>query len=177
VGFIIVTSAGLPEEPVPRWRSVLLDFTSLLDLRVTLAITSRQRLADLVDENRRQRACSAHAVFFRFGDSVWNFRERQSSVARVALSHRPLCYSHLRAILRPTILRFCVLRVADWCFVRRMGTPTAKLPIAVARSYPLPSRVSPESFRGWIAADLRPNHAERLHSLITRAKNASRPSA
>src|SRR5207249_2114674 len=77
VVFIIVTSAGLPEEPVPRRRSVLFDFTCLLDLRATLAITSRQGLADLVDEHRRQRACSAHAVFFRFGDSLWNFRERQ----------------------------------------------------------------------------------------------------
>src|SRR5205823_3567024 len=73
VVFIIVTSAGLPEEPVPTRRSVLLEFTCLLDVRATLAITSRQRLADLVDEHRRKCACSAHAFFSfmttRFGIS------------------------------------------------------------------------------------------------------------
>jgi hypothetical protein len=43
VVFIIVTSARLPEEPLPGRRSGLLGFACLLDLRATLALTSTQR--------------------------------------------------------------------------------------------------------------------------------------
>src|SRR5690348_3500025 len=68
VVFIIVTSAGLPEEPVPRWRSVLLDFTSLLDLRVRhyLQATSRRPRRRTSTTTRLLCAC-CFLPFWRIG--------------------------------------------------------------------------------------------------------------
>ena len=89
MAFIIVTSVGLPEEPLPRRRYGLLGFACLLDLRRhSCRHPPGNVLADLVDERRGKqlapRKLFSSFMATRFGISESdNLADRDPEITKV----------------------------------------------------------------------------------------------